>query len=306
MITFKGSQKEFFKAYPKEKRSLDEVYKLINSAGETVYKFIKTTGEKNFKKVSEKELINETEKKDDSKVSSKTVELKSTPKEDVQEKVNEKEEVTKTVTKQSVKTKEKVVSRKEEICNRLEDIFTHAIERAKHDKEYEENRSPDSWNYHTDKKYYLEQYENYLRAARVCVRNGWFRYIGYVAYHAISHAKEHDLWIYINKKEIDDIGQEIKDNNYFGSEDKDDRYFRTFENDCYCCDAMEQAYDEMIKERIAEGRYEKLEKYSDEIRLKYLDAAVREIKRCYKRIEHLGDLLKQVEDIAKTRDNCQK
>ena len=51
MITFKGSQKQFFKAYPKEKRSLKETYKLINSTGEIEYKFIGGLGEKCFKKV---------------------------------------------------------------------------------------------------------------------------------------------------------------------------------------------------------------------------------------------------------------
>lgn len=51
MITFKGTQKEFFKAYPKEKRSLNEVYKLVNSSGEVEYKFVGGLGEKNLKKV---------------------------------------------------------------------------------------------------------------------------------------------------------------------------------------------------------------------------------------------------------------
>ena len=50
MITFNGTQKEFFKAYPKEKRSLEETYKLINSAGEIEYKFVGSLGEKCFKK----------------------------------------------------------------------------------------------------------------------------------------------------------------------------------------------------------------------------------------------------------------
>ena len=50
MITFNGSQKQFFKAYPKEKRSLKETYKLINSAGEIEYNFIGGLGEKCFKK----------------------------------------------------------------------------------------------------------------------------------------------------------------------------------------------------------------------------------------------------------------
>ena len=61
MITFKGSQKQFFKAYPKEKRSLTETYKLINSTGEIEYKFIGGLGEKCFKKVDTK---NESSKKD--------------------------------------------------------------------------------------------------------------------------------------------------------------------------------------------------------------------------------------------------
>lgn len=50
MITFKGTQKEFFKAYPKEKRSLEETYKLVNSIGEIEYKFVGGLGEKCFKK----------------------------------------------------------------------------------------------------------------------------------------------------------------------------------------------------------------------------------------------------------------
>ena len=51
MITFKGTRKEFFKAYPKEKRSLKETYKLINSSGEVEYKFVAGLGEKCFKKI---------------------------------------------------------------------------------------------------------------------------------------------------------------------------------------------------------------------------------------------------------------
>lgn len=61
MITFKGTQKEFFKAYPKEKRSIDEVYKLVNSAGEVEYKFVGGLGEKCFKKSDTK---NKSSKKD--------------------------------------------------------------------------------------------------------------------------------------------------------------------------------------------------------------------------------------------------
>ena len=51
MIEFKGSQKDFFKAYPIDKRSFDEEYQLINANGKQIYKFIGTLGEKNFKKV---------------------------------------------------------------------------------------------------------------------------------------------------------------------------------------------------------------------------------------------------------------
>ena len=64
MITFNGTQKEFFKACPKEKRSLDEVYKLINSAGEIEYKFIGGLGEKCFKKVDTTNSKNTTNKSD--------------------------------------------------------------------------------------------------------------------------------------------------------------------------------------------------------------------------------------------------
>ena len=57
MIEFKGSQKEFFKAYPKAKRSLDEVYCIVSynaitkKETKTCYRFIGSLGEKNFKKV---------------------------------------------------------------------------------------------------------------------------------------------------------------------------------------------------------------------------------------------------------------
>lgn len=59
MIEFKGSLKAFFKAYPKDKRSLDEVYCVVsrniitNQTTRTCYKFVGTLGEKNFKKVEE-------------------------------------------------------------------------------------------------------------------------------------------------------------------------------------------------------------------------------------------------------------
>ena len=57
MIEFKGSQKAFFKAYPKDKRSLNEVYCLVSyniitkQETKTCYQFIGSLGEKNFKKV---------------------------------------------------------------------------------------------------------------------------------------------------------------------------------------------------------------------------------------------------------------
>lgn len=66
MITFKGSQKAFFKAYPKDKRSLDEVYCLVSyniitkQETKTCYQFIGSLGEKNFKKVETPKDITET------------------------------------------------------------------------------------------------------------------------------------------------------------------------------------------------------------------------------------------------------
>ena len=57
MIEFKGSLKSFFKEYPKDKRSLDEVYCIVSYNAITkketkkCYQFIGSLGEKNFKKV---------------------------------------------------------------------------------------------------------------------------------------------------------------------------------------------------------------------------------------------------------------
>lgn len=57
MITFKGSQKQFFKEYTKDKRSLDETYCIVSynvitkKEIKNYYKFIGTLGEKSFKKV---------------------------------------------------------------------------------------------------------------------------------------------------------------------------------------------------------------------------------------------------------------
>lgn len=67
MIEFKGSQKAFFKAYPKDKRSLNEVYCLISyniitkQETKTCYQFIGSLGEKNFKKVETPEDVTVTE-----------------------------------------------------------------------------------------------------------------------------------------------------------------------------------------------------------------------------------------------------
>ena len=57
MIEFKGSLKAFFKAYPKDKRSLDEVYCVVSynaitkKETKTSYHFVGSLGEKSFKKV---------------------------------------------------------------------------------------------------------------------------------------------------------------------------------------------------------------------------------------------------------------
>ena len=57
MIEFKGSLKSFFKAYPKDKRSLDEVYCVVSynaitkKETKTSYHFVGSLGEKSFKKV---------------------------------------------------------------------------------------------------------------------------------------------------------------------------------------------------------------------------------------------------------------
>ena len=57
MIEFKGSLKAFFKAYPKDKRSLDEVYCIVSynaitkKETKTSYHFVGSLGEKSFKKV---------------------------------------------------------------------------------------------------------------------------------------------------------------------------------------------------------------------------------------------------------------
>lgn len=58
MIEFKGSQKAFFKAFPKERRSFDEVYCLISynvitkQEAKTYYQFVGNLSEKSFKKIN--------------------------------------------------------------------------------------------------------------------------------------------------------------------------------------------------------------------------------------------------------------
>ena len=51
MITFKGTQKEFFRAYPLNMRNSNEIYELENTDGKTQYQFIGGLGEKCFKKI---------------------------------------------------------------------------------------------------------------------------------------------------------------------------------------------------------------------------------------------------------------
>ena len=50
-VKFNGSQKEFFKAYPIEKRSFNSVYILCNKDKETKYKFIGSLGENKFTRI---------------------------------------------------------------------------------------------------------------------------------------------------------------------------------------------------------------------------------------------------------------
>ena len=77
MIEFKGSKKAFFKEYPKDRRSLDEIYCLSSyniitkQETKTYYRFIETLSEKNFKKVEYQEpkdtLVKQTESDDSHK-----------------------------------------------------------------------------------------------------------------------------------------------------------------------------------------------------------------------------------------------
>lgn len=70
MIEFRGSKKAFFKEYPKDRRSLDEVYCLSSyniitkQETKTYYRFIETLSEKNFKKIDKEPkdtLVKQTE-----------------------------------------------------------------------------------------------------------------------------------------------------------------------------------------------------------------------------------------------------
>ena len=77
MIEFKGSKKAFFKEYPKDRRSLDEIYCLVSyniitrQETKTYYRFIETLSEKNFKRVEYQEpkdtLVKQTESDDSHK-----------------------------------------------------------------------------------------------------------------------------------------------------------------------------------------------------------------------------------------------
>ena len=77
MIEFRGSKKAFFKEYPKERRSLDEIYCLSSyniitkQETKTYYRFVETLSEKNFKKIEYQEskdtLVKQTESDDSHK-----------------------------------------------------------------------------------------------------------------------------------------------------------------------------------------------------------------------------------------------
>lgn len=76
MIEFKGSKKDFFKAYPKEKRSLNELYCIVSynaiakKETKTQYRFVGSLGENSFKKVETvaAENTQSVEKQKDSKL----------------------------------------------------------------------------------------------------------------------------------------------------------------------------------------------------------------------------------------------
>ena len=83
MIEFRGSKKAFFKEYPKNRRSLNEVY-CLNSYNiitkqetKTYYRFVETLSEKNFKKIQESKdtFVKHTES--DSRNASDTIDVLS-------------------------------------------------------------------------------------------------------------------------------------------------------------------------------------------------------------------------------------
>lgn len=55
MIEYKGTVKGFLKNYPKEKRKVDEIYRITLSKGSHNYQFIGSVSSKNFKQVEVKE-----------------------------------------------------------------------------------------------------------------------------------------------------------------------------------------------------------------------------------------------------------
>ena len=75
MIEFRGSKKAFFKEYPKNRRSLNEIYCLSSyniitkQETKTYYRFVETLSEKNFKKIQESKdtLVKQTESDDSHK-----------------------------------------------------------------------------------------------------------------------------------------------------------------------------------------------------------------------------------------------
>ncbi len=126
MITFKGSQKEFFKSYPKEKRSLEETYKLINSVGEIEYKFVDGLGEKCFKKVDTTNSKKPTNKSD---VKSLINEIKSLKKA-VDSLASENKKMQDEITQLKKKTSKES---RNDFANR---IITHIKENVLEDKPY--------------------------------------------------------------------------------------------------------------------------------------------------------------------------
>lgn len=115
MITFKGSQKQFFKEYTKDKRSLDETYYIVSynvitkKEMKNYYKFIGSTSEKNFKKVDEPKdstidtnVSNVKDVKTEEKIETVTTEVNTKP-----------EAISKEAVKKQPKNKNIAVKRKE-------------------------------------------------------------------------------------------------------------------------------------------------------------------------------------------------